>query len=289
MRLALGSAAFAVAMAGGVSRVLAGEAAPPGQATRMRMERMKIPAPTLLYHIQNPFARIPQLPVENQFQFGLGATGAMAYELGVRPIIPIDLIDEYALVTRSTFRLHYEQALEPGGPEYIGLGDIDQVFYLTTDHALDGKWIFGAGPAIRWPSATHASFGGQLWGMGPAAGVIYQPAGVDAAGGWTFMFLSHHLFDIAGRSDKGSLSYTQLMPELSYTTEGGTNLFLDTEPVYDWIRDQWVVPVNFSISQLMKAGGRSLVLTLGGQYFACRATGGPEWGGQISVDWLFPE
>jgi hypothetical protein len=30
-------------------------------------------------------------------------------------------------------------------------------------------------------------------------------------------------------------------------------------------------------------------LTLGGQYFAYRATDGPEWGGQISVDFLFPE
>ncbi len=253
------------------------------------MERVKVPTPTLLYHIQNPFARIPQLPIENQFQFGLGETGAMAYELGVRPIIPIDLIDEYALVTRSTFRLHYEQALEPGGPEYTSLGDIDQAFYFTTDHALDGQWIFGAGPAIRWPTASHPHFGGRLWGMGPAAGVIYQPSGVDASGGWTFMFLSHHLFDIAGHSDKGSLSYTQLMPELSYTTEGGTNLFLDTEPVYDWIRDKWVVPINFNVSQLMTAGGHSLVLTLGGQYFVHRASEGPEWGGQISIDFLFPE
>ncbi len=261
----------------------------PNKTPRARMERTKIPAPTLLYHIQNPFARIPQLPIENQFDFGSGATGAMTYELGVRPIIPFDLTDEYALVTRTTFRLHYEQAMQPGGPEYTGLGDIDQEFYLTTDHALDGKWIFGAGPVVRWPTATHTNFGGQLWGLGPAAGVIFQPAGVEASSGWTFMLLSHHLFDIAGRSDQGSLSFTYLMPELSYTTEGGTNLYLDTEPVYDWIRDKWVIPINFSVSQLMRPGGQPLVLTLGGQYFAYRATDGPEWGGQISVDFLFPE
>jgi hypothetical protein len=289
VRKALVSTAIGLSLAGHLSPLLA-EAAPPSNTTpRARMERTKIPTPTLLYHIQNPFAFIPRLPIENQFDFGSGETGAMTYELSVRPIIPFQLNEDYVLVTRTSFRLNYEQAFEQGGPERTGLGDIDQEFYFSADHALDGKWILGAGPVIRWPTATTRDFGGQLWGMGPAAGVIYQPAGVDASSGWTFMLLSHHLFDIAGRSDKGSLSFTYLMPELSYTTEGGTNLFLDTEPVYDWIRDKWVVPINFNVSQLMQPGGQPLVLTLGGQYFAHRALDGPEWGGQISVIFLFPE
>ena len=283
------SVAIGIAMAWFAAPTRAQDAALQDSAVHEQRRRARIPTQTLLYHIQNPFAFIPRLPIENQFDFGSGDTGGMTYEFSVRPVIPFDLSDEYALVTRTSLRLNYDQALEPEGAAQVGFGDIDQEFYFTTDHAVDRKWVFGAGPVIRWPTATRSEFGGQLWGLGPAAGLIFQPAGVDATSGWTFMLLTHHLFDIAGRSNKGSLSFTYVMPEVSYTTEGGTNLYLDMEPVYDWISDKWVVPVNFNISQLMQPNGQPLVLTIGGQYFAHRLAGGPEWGGQISVNFLFPE
>lgn len=264
-------------------------AEPPKTAPRKPEASPELPSGNLLYEIQNPFAFIPRLPIENQFGVGSGETQAVSYELSVRPIIPFNLSEDLALITRTTVRMIYEGARVQGGPAQAGFGDIDQEFFFSPDNALDGQWIMGVGPIIRWPTATTHEFGGQLWGMGPAAAVIWQPAGVEASSGWTFMLITHHLFDIAGRGDHGSLSFTYLMPEASYTTEGGTNFILDTQPVYDWIVDDWIVPIHFSVSQLLQPGGQPLVLTLGGQYFARRAIDGPEWGGQFSVNFLFPE
>ena len=79
------------------------------------------------YDIQNPFALIPRLPIENQFDFDAGPDrDVMRYALRPRPVIPFRLTDDLALITRTTFNIVYqEDGLAPGDSDEFGLGDTD--------------------------------------------------------------------------------------------------------------------------------------------------------------------
>ena len=70
----------------------------------------------------------------------------------------------------------------------------------------------------------------------------------------------------------------------TYTTVG-----LNTESTYDWKNKQWTVPINVSVSQLLKLAGQPIQLSLGGRYYAERPMGGPDWGIRFTVTVLFPK
>lgn len=235
----------------------------------------------LAYRLQNPLAFIPRLPIENQFDFGYGSENAMRYALRPRPVIPFSLGDDLSLITRTTFNVVYQEAPEPGSSDKFGLGDTDLELYLSPKYKAAGGWAFGAGPVLRFPTATDELLGGEKWGAGPGAAVLRQ------SGRWTYGLFVNHLWDYAGASDRGDLNATFLQPVLSYTTESSTTFGVDTQSTYDWSGENWTVPINLTVSQLVKLGGQAINLTVGGRYYAERPVGGPDWGMQFSVNFIF--
>jgi hypothetical protein len=80
-----------------------------------------------------------------------------------------------------------------------------------------------------------------------------------------------------------------MQPVLSYTTKTFTTFGLNTESTYDWKHEQWTVPINVTVSQLVKLGPQPIQLSLGGRYYAERPRGGPDWGIRFTVTFLFPK
>ena len=68
---------------------------------------------------------------------------------------------------------------------------------------------------------------------------------------------------------------TYLQPFLSYTTKKHTGFSLNTESTYDWISDQWTVPINLGVSQLVKIGKLPVQFQLGGRWYAEAPTAVP--------------
>jgi hypothetical protein len=118
-------------------------------------------AADLAYRVQNRLAFIPRLPIENQFDFGYGSEDAMRYALRPRPVIPFSLGDELGLITRTTMNLIYQEAPEAGLDDKFGLGDTDLELYLSPKYKQAGGWIYGAGPMLRFPTATDEALGGE--------------------------------------------------------------------------------------------------------------------------------
>ena len=181
----------------------------------------------LAYRVQNRLAFIPRLPIENQFDFGYGSEDAMRYALRPRPVIPFSLGDELGLITRTTMNLIYQEAPEAGLDDKFGLGDTDLELYLSPKYKQAGGWIYGAGPMLRFPTATDEALGGEKWGAGPAV------AGLRQSGRWTYGVFLNHLWDYAGVSDRSDLNATYMQPLLSYTTTGATTFGVDTQSTYD--------------------------------------------------------
>ena len=80
--------------------------------------------------------------------------------------------------------------------------------------------------------------------------------------------LANHVWSI-GKSDQyGESSNTFLQPFLSYTTPKATSFGINTESTYNWETEEWSVPINLTVSQIIKVGGKPVQLTGGVRYWA---------------------
>jgi hypothetical protein len=101
------------------------------------------------------------------------------------------------------------------------------------------------------------------------------------------------MYSIAGDDQARDISVTYLQPFLSFTTKTFTTYGINTESTYNWKADsnQWSVPINMTVTQLMKVGGQPLTVQGGVRYWAETPDGvGPKgWGFRLQVTLLFPK
>lgn len=236
----------------------------------------------LAMKLQNPVANLISAPVQNNWDFGIGPANAMRYTVNVQPVIPFSLNEDWNLITRTILPIVHAESPVPGGDAASGMGDIVQSFFLSPQKPMGG-WIVGGGPVFLYPTASDDALEGEKWGAGPTAVVLKQDAG------WTYGLLTNHLWSFAGNRDRTDVSATFLQPFLSYTTRTYTTLAVNTESTYDWERDQWTVPLNAGVSQMLKLGEQPVQLQVGGRYYATKPDGGPDWGVRFTVTLLFPK
>jgi hypothetical protein len=163
-----------------------------------------------------------------------------------------------------------------------GLGDTTMSFFFSPKEPGPGGLIWGAGPVVLVPTATHPFMGGEKWGAGPTA------VGLVQTNGWTVGALANHIWSFAGEDDRNDISVTFLQPFISYTTKTHTTFTVNSEATYDWNESQWTVPLNAMVSQLLKIGKQPISVQLGGRYYAEGPSGAPEWGVRFAVTLLFP-
>jgi len=82
---------------------------------------------------------------------------------------------------------------------------------------------------------------------------------------------------------------TFLQPFLVYTFPTSTSIGVNSESTYDWNADQWTVPLNMWVAQVLRVGKLPIQLQLGGRYYCEAPDGGPDWGLRCSVTFLFPK
>jgi hypothetical protein len=231
---------------------------------------------------QNPLAALISLPIQNNWDFGIGPADAMRYTLNVQPVIPFSLTSDYNLITRTIVPYIYAEAPVKGGDNESGLGDTTQSFFLSPKDNLGG-WIVGFGPVFLYPTASNDTLGSEKWGTGPTGVVAKQESG------FTYGLLFNHIWSFAGDGDRANVSATFLQPLFSYTTKTYTSFGVNTESTYDWENRQWTVPINATLTQMLKIGGQPLSFQLGYRYYAEAPDGGPDWGLRFAITFLFPK
>ncbi len=63
------------------------------------------------------------------------------------------------------------------------------------------------------------------------------------------------------------MSATFLQPFLTYTTPGATTFALNSESTYDWESEEWSIPVNFQVNQLIDVAGQKIQIGAGIRYW----------------------
>jgi hypothetical protein len=223
------------------------------------------------------------VPIQNNWDFGIGPADAMRYYVNVQPVIPFALTTEWNLITRTILPVIYAESPIPGGDNKAGLGDIVQSFFFSPKAPTRGGWIWGIGPVFLYPSATDRALGAEKFGLGPTAVVLKQQSG------WTYGMLINHIFSVAGNSHRADVSATFMQPFVTYTTKTFTTFGFNTETTYDWQNHQGTAPLNWTVQQLLKIGKQPIAFQLGVRYYAEKPAGGPDWGLRFTTTLLFPK
>lgn len=233
--------------------------------------------------LANPIGALISVPFQNNFDSGGGPAGeGFQYRLNLQPIVPITLDQDWLLISRTILPVVYQEDIVDTSSQ-SGLSDTLQSFFLSPVRPTQGGWIWGAGPALLLPTATDDLLGTEKWGAGPTAVVLKQQ------NGWTYGALANHIWSFAGESDRADVSSTYLQPFVSYTMKRATTFTLNTESTYDWDNDQWTVPLNLMVQQLVRIGSQPVAFAVGGRYYAEKPAEGPDWGLRLAVIFLFPK
>lgn len=233
--------------------------------------------------LNDPTASLISLPFQNNFDWGAGPDGdGFQYKLNVQPVIPINLNDDWKIIWRTILPFITQEDVI-GTSDQTGLDDLNTTIWFSPQKKSEGQPTIGIGPILQFPTATDDLLGSEKWAIGPSAIFLRQ------AHGWTAGILANHLWSVAGEEDRQELSVTFIQPFVSYTTPKHTTFGVNSESGYDWENEQWTIPLNVFITQLVKIGGMPVSFQLGARYYADAPEEGPEWGLRFSATLVFPE
>jgi hypothetical protein len=235
--------------------------------------------------LSNPVASLISVPFQMNYDDDYGfADDGERFVLNVQPVIPFELNTKWNLISRTILPLIDQDDIPSGSGGKSGVGDIVQSVFFSPKEPTSGGMIWGVGPVFLLPTASDKLLGGEKWGLGPTAVVLKQQ------GPWTYGALANHLWSVAGDSDRQDISTTFLQPFMSYTTAKAVTFGLNTESTYNWKTEDWSIPVNLSVSRLLRFGKQPLSIGGGLRYWLETPPGGPQgWGFRVVVTLLYPK
>ena len=160
---------------------------------------------------QNPVASLISVPLQDNFNFGIGPADRTQNVLNIQPVIPMSVSKDWNLIVRWITPVIYQPlpvAQLPGPPlqstGVYGLGDMNPSFFLVPKKS---KIIWGVGPTVVLPTATNTTYLGQgKLSVGPSVVVLVQPPH------WTIGFLANNVWSVAGHSDFNSAGQVNKPP-----------------------------------------------------------------------------
>lgn len=231
--------------------------------------------------LANPVASLVSVPFQFNWDtdFGPDDDGERLL-VNLQPVIPFSLNADWNVIVRTIVPVISQDGVPPGAGSEFGLGDTVQSVFFSPKEPGPGGWIFGVGPVLLWPTATEDSLGLDTFGAGPTALALWQD------GPWTAGALGNHIWSVSGDAD---ISTTFLQPFVNYTLPSATTFYLNTESTYDWEAEQWSLPINAGVNQLITLGGQRIQLGGGLGYWADGPENGPEgWRARLNLVFLFP-
>jgi len=238
----------------------------------------------LAKQLSNPVASLVSVPFQLNWDTSIGPEDDTRFLLNFQPVMPFALNSEWNLIARLIVPYIGQPALVPGGEPTSGLGDI--LFSAFFSPARPKRFIWGVGPVLQMPSTSDPFLGSEKWAFGPTGLILKQ------RGGWTYGMLANHVVSFAGDDDRADVNQTFLQPFLSYTTKTAYTFSVNTESSANWEAsegNEWTVPLNFSVSKLVRLGRRPMSIALGTGYCLDQPEGGPKWKIRGVITLLFPK
>jgi len=239
-------------------------------------------AAALQQKLANPVASLRTLPLQSNFDFGLGPNkDGFRYTLNIQPVLPFSLSPKWNLISRTIVPL-VSQSGVIGNSSQTGLGDTAQTFYFSPN--TNKSVIWGAGPSLLIPTATNEVLGSKKLGLGVSGVVLKQ------SGQWTVGGLVTEVWSVAGQSRRADFAITALQPFLTYNTKNRWILTAQTETTHEWKSNTWNVPILLQAAKLLIVGKTPVTVGGGLRCWANSPAGGPRGCGfRLFVTPLFPK
>jgi hypothetical protein len=232
---------------------------------------------------QNPVSDLITVPLQSNFNFGVGPGDDMGYLLNVQPVVPFRVGENWNVITRTILPIIYQPTLAPGVGDVFGLGDLNPTFFLSP--AKSGKLIWGIGPTLTFPTATDDALGSGKWSAGPAAVLLTMQ------GPWVFGALANNQWSFAGDGGRADVNALLIQPFVNYNLPDGW--YITSVPIItaNFEGDNaWTIPVGGGGGKIVKAGKLPLNLQLQAFWNAKKpAVAGADWSMRFNVQFLFPK
>ena len=235
--------------------------------------------------LANPVASLISVPIQANYDENIGPNeDGSVWRINIQPVIPISLNEDWNLISRTILPIIDQDDVPLDGMGESGIGDVLQSLFFSPKEPGERGWIWGAGPVFLLPTASDDMLGGEKWGIGPTGVLLKQD------GPWTYGALANHVASIAGDDDREDVNATFVQPFLTYITKTKTTFGLNAEMTYDWEGEEWSIPLNATVSQLLKVGDQIIQVGVGARYWADSPDNGPQgWGARVQLTFLFPK
>jgi len=237
--------------------------------------------------LANPNNDLAKLTFKNQFRWYKGdlpgADDQSNYTMLFQPVFPFSLGTKedgtkQTMFIRPAVPLLFDQpvpTVDDGGFDWddkTAMGDWG--FDLAYAETKKSGFLWAAGMVGTLPVATDSAVAGKQLRLGPEM-LLAQ---ITKAG--TFGIFPSHQWDVTGWGDGKSNAYstTAIQPLIIFTPGGGWQV--STKPIinYDWIGDQWTVPVTLGVAKTVMLSGRPWQFEVEVNYYVEQPDAfGPEW------------
>jgi hypothetical protein len=242
---------------------------------------------------QNPVASLISVPVQENWNFGIGPANRTQNVLNIQPVIPISLSKDWNLITRWITPVIFQPVPvpQPPGPPsqqtgVYGLGDLNPSFFLSPKKS---KVIWGVGPTFVLPTATNTTYLGQgKFSVGPSVVVLVQPPH------WTIGFLANNYWSVAGHSDQDKPAVNQFLLQWFANYNMKKGWYVTSGPIItaNWRATSgnvWTVPFGGGVGRIMKLGFQPVNITAQFYGNAVHPTGASPWTMKLQIAFLFPK
>ena len=228
---------------------------------------------------QNPISSLISVPLQGNWDFGLGDRDATGTLFNFQPVMPFPVSRSTNLILRVILPLTSQPG--SGDARVNGTGDIVMTAFFSP--AKSGRVTWGVGPVFLLPTATNNALGSEKFGVGPSAVVLTQP------GPWTIGLLFNHIWSTSGASDREDVSSTFLQPFVNYNLGGGLAVGAVFEATANWKADEhWTAPLVFTVSKVARLGNRPVNFVAGAGPTVASPEGGSTWRFRIMAVFLYP-
>ena len=231
--------------------------------------------------VQNPLANLINLPLQFNYNTGVGDNDRTFFNLNVQPVIPFPG-EKWNIISRTIIPVNSVPIGEFSSE--FGIGDAN--FSLFWSPAKSSSLTWGVGPAVVIPTASNPELlGSGKLSLGPTAVIFY------GVGNWTMGFVTSNVWSVAGDSDRDDVNFFLFQYFANFNFGGGWAL--GTAPILtaDWQAssgNQWTVPFGLQLSKVMRFGPRPVSLLLGYYNNVESPDGGAESQVRFQFNLLFP-
>jgi hypothetical protein len=234
---------------------------------------------------QNPVGNLISIPFQENANLNVGPEDHTQNVLNIQPVIPIDINNDWNIITRTILPVISQPALGPNQNRTNGIGDLQITAFLSP--ANPGSWIWGVGPITQLPTHTASVLGNDDAGLGPSFVILHLEKGSP----WVYGALFNNVWSV-GNSSSPAYNNGLIQPFLNYNFQGG--LYLTSSPVMtvNWKAagsQQWTVPMGGGAGKIFHLGKLPVNCQIGGYYNVVRPDFAGNWQIRAQAQLMLPK